>query len=336
MGFTCSFNCKKNKGGKLIKFIKIILINIFIFSLLIFISDIFTYKYYANILKNKRNYGIDKFGYNIRLPIYTNDLKSFFNGRGNIYWGRKPDGLEYKNKIPIVVFGCSFAYGQYLNFNQTFSYKLAHLLKRPVYNRSIVGGGFQHMYFQTVDYGNKDYFNDIKDTDIVIYIMINDHYRRTILNYFNIPDKDILLTYSYKNSKFKMNDNKFFNLLKSSYTFKSLNRIYADNYVLNPNHAEILTDTAVRYFELTRNELEKHYNKHIKFCIILYESWEIPHNKLLTKKLQDKGFIVISTKDLTNEDLNSPKYMLQDNLHPTEAAWDLLTPLIAKKIKEES
>ncbi len=315
----------------MIKFIKIILINIFIFSLLIFISDIFTYKYYLNILKNDKSYRIEKFGYNTNLPIYVYNLKDFFNGKDNKYWGRKPDGLEYKNKIPIVVFGCSFAYGQYLNFNQTFSYKLAHLLKRPVYNRAIVGGGFQHMYFQSADFGRKAFFNDIKDTDTVIYIMIRDHYRRTVLDYFNIPDLGRQLTYSYKNGRFKINNNKFINLLKSSYTFKSLNRIYADNYVLNPNHAEILTDTAVRYFELTRNKLEKHYNKHIKFCIILYESWEIPHKKLLIKKLQDKGFIVISTNDIFKEDLTLPKY-LADNGHPTEYTWDLLTPKLIKAL----
>ena len=87
MGFTCSFNCPKNKGEKLKKIIKIIFVNIFIFSLLIFVSDVFIYKYYANILKNDKNYKIEKFEYNAKLPIYVYDLKNFFNGKDNKYWG---------------------------------------------------------------------------------------------------------------------------------------------------------------------------------------------------------------------------------------------------------
>ncbi len=317
---------------KTFKIILIIIINILFLFLLLFISDVITYKYYVNILKNDKNYKINNFGYYNQLPYYITDLKDFFNGDNDIFMGRKPDGLEYKNKMPIVVFGCSFAYGQHLNYKQTFSYKLAHMLKRPVYNRAIVGGSFQQMYFQTADYGNKELFNAVKDLDTVIYVMMNDHYRRTMLNYFNIPDMGMQLTYSYKNGKFYMNNNKFINLLKSSYTIKNLNHIYSDNYVINPKHAETLTDIVVSYFEQSRNKLEEHYHKPIKFCILLYDTWEIQHEALLKKKLTDKGFIVISTKDLTNEDLNSPKYMMQDNLHPTEAAWDLLTPKLIKAL----
>ena len=52
----------------------------------------------------------------------------------------------------------------------------------------------------------------------------------------------------------------------------------------------------------------------------------------LKKELEDNGFIVISTKDLTDVNLKIPKYTMQDNNHPTEEAWNLLTPLIIKKL----
>ena len=318
----------------IIKIFSIIFINIFVFLLLFFISDVIIYNLHKHFFEKDNVYQQTKFGYYYKLPKYTANLKDFFNGNVLFFMGREPDGLEYKNKTPIVVFGCSFAYGAHLKFNQTFSYKLAHQLKRPVYNRAISGGGFQHMYFQVVDYGNKDFFNDIPDVDTIIYIMINDHYRRLMLNYFNVLSPWLLMTYSYKNSKFKMNNNKFINLINSSYTLKYLNRIYANKQIENPKNADKNTDIVMKYFELTKNKLEEHYKKPIKFYVILYKTWDTPLNEILTKKLTKKGFIVLSVNKLTDINLNSPKYFMEDNIHPTEEVWDILTPLIAQKIKE--
>ncbi len=324
---------------KLLKIFSIIFINIIVVLSLFFISDVVTYFLYLKIFEKDTisfldNYKYCKFGYYSNLPIYISDLKNFFNGYDNIYMGRKPDGLEYKNSIPIVIFGCSYAYGFYLNYNQTISYKLAHQLKRTIYNRAISGGSFQHMYFQAVDFGSKDFFNDIPNLDTVIYIMINDHYIRMKRNYYSVILPFMIHTYSYKNGKFKLNDNKFINFLKSSYTVKNLSNLYLKSYFNNPKNAEQITDMTVKYFEETKNALEKHYEKKIKFYIILYDAFEIPYKNLLTKKLEDKGFIVISIKKLTNEDLTQPKYLKQDDGHPTEAAWNLLTPLISEKIKK--
>ena len=323
---------------KFLKIFLIIFINIIIVLFLFFVSDVITYFSYLKIFEKdiisiSHNDKYCQFGYHSKLPIYISDLKNFFNGYDNTYMGRKPDGLEYKNSSGIVIFGGSYAYGLYLNYNQTISYKLAHQLKRTVYNRAISGGGFQHMYFQTVDFGRKDFFNDIPNLDTVIYIMINDHYNRMKQNYFSVLLPYMIHTYSYKNGKFKLNDNKIINFLKSSYTVKNLSILYLRSYFNNPKNAEKITDMTVKYFEETKNALEKHYGKKIKFYVILYETLNVPYKNLLTKKLEDKGFIVISTKELTNEDLTQPKYLMKDNNHPKEAAWDLLTPLIAEKIK---
>ncbi len=123
----------------------IILFNILLSCFLFFICDLIVYKHYANI-----DWGGDKtFNYKTYFPEYMVDLEGYFLGKDNTH-GRKPDGLKYKNKDSIIIFGCSYALGQYLNYNQTFSYKLAEFLKRPVYNRAISAGSFQHMYMQTI------------------------------------------------------------------------------------------------------------------------------------------------------------------------------------------
>ena len=70
--------------------------------------------------------------------------------------------------------------------------------------------------------------------------------------------------------------------------------------------------------------------KPLKFIIIFFEDWEILYRELLEKKLRNNGFITVSTKDLTGVDLRTEEYSMQDNHHPTEKTWDMLTPEIIK------
>ena len=310
---------------------KIIFINIVLFTCLFFILDFIIYKYNAAVFYKTHPavYKINNFKYMPYIPEYLSDLESYFNGRNNFYFGRKPDGLEYKNKTPIILFGCSYAFGQHLNYNQTLSYKLAHLLHRPVYNRAMSGGGFQHMYMQST---SDSLYKTIPDADTVIYVMISDHYRRSMLYYFDMLDVHLLPHYSIKNNKLIQDNynNYFYNFFKSLYIVKHINHIYAENYINNPKNAEKITDNAVLYFIETRKNLEERYNKKLKFIIIFFEDWEILYRELLEKKLRNNGFITVSTKDLTGVDLRTEEYSMQDNHHPTEKTWDMLTPEIIK------
>ena len=314
------------------KIIKITFINILLIGLIFCLSEFLVYRHHVNTHydKHPRNQSINKFSYTTYLPSYMTDLEKFFDNNNNIYAGRKPDGLEYQSKNPIVIFGCSYAFGQYLNYNQTLSYKLANSLKRSVYNRGISGGSFPHLYMQA---NSESLYKTIPNTDTVIYIMIHDHARRMFLNYFDVLDLHVLPHYSIKNNTFVMDNynNKALNFFNSLYTVKAINHAYADNYFYNPHNAEKLTDIITLYFTESRKKLEEKWNKKLTFHILLYEDWGIRYKDLLTKKLKQNGFIVTSTNDLTDEDLTSEKYMMQDNYHPTEAAWDLLTPKIIEK-----
>jgi len=265
------------------------------------------------------------------IPEYLSDLESYFNGRNNLFFGRTPDGLEYKNKVPIIVFGCSYAFGQHLDYNQTFSYKLAHILKRPVYNRAISGGSFQHMYMQSE---SDSMYKTINNTDTVIYIMISDHFRRSMLQYFDVLDLHLYPHYSIKNNNLRHDNYKniFINFFKSLYITKHINHIYVEDYIYNQKNQDKIINNTVLYFIKTRQNLEQHYGKKLNFHIILYEDWDIMYSNILKQELENAGFSVISTKDLTTEDLKTEEYQMQDNHHPTEAAWDMLTPRIIEKL----
>ena len=54
-------------------------------------------------------------------------------------------------------------------------------------------------------------------------------------------------------------------------------------------------------------------------------------NEKYLENLEKEGFIVITYKDLTDEDLTSSEYMSLD-FHPTAEAWDLLVPKLKDKL----
>ena len=57
------------------------------------------------------------------------------------------------------------------------------------------------------------------------------------------------------------------------------------------------------------------------------------YKKEFINKLKNNNFIVISTKEITDENLLDEKYQMPDNHHPTEKAWDLLIPKFIERLK---
>ena len=310
---------------------KIIILNILLFILIFELTEFIIFKYYKNVYKKIYKHTlVCNFGYKWIFPTYLQNLGAYFYFEDPKYQGRKPDGTMYDNKKPIVIFGCSIAHGSYLEKNQTFSYKLSDELKCPVYNRAIPGGGIQHMYFQTT---TDDFYKYVPQSDTIIYVLIEDQIRRMMVNYFSVLDLHIMLHYSIKNNKLVMDNynNNFFNFLKSLYISKAINHIYVNNFVKNKANSEKIANLILLYLTESKKELETHWNKKVKFYILMYDNLDILYKNEIKKKLEENGFIVISTSELTNENLLSEKYLMLDNYHPTEAAWDLLTPKIIEK-----
>lgn len=317
-----------------IKSLVILIINILL--LIIIFWGIEKTIYYREVqIYNKNN--INKippnaFTYKTHYPRYMTEDEEYFTGESNIWAGREPDGTEYKEKPPILLFGCSYGQGQYLNFNQTFSYKLAHTLKRPVFNRSIHGGNLVQMYLQSQQ---GKFYKDVPPTDEVIFIMIHDHYRRMFLEYHCMLDIHVLPQYKLKNGELIYYDynSKIKNFYRALYSRKLINHIKTEKYIYNEKNAEDITTLAATYLIKTKETLEKKWNRKIKFTVIFYEPADILYKEKLVEKLERNGFKTFSTKDLTDEDLMSTKYFMQENYHPNENAWDLLTPLIIEKLE---
>lgn len=312
------------------KFIKIISVNIVLFVLFICLSDMLIYlKTGKTVLKNPVKC---KYIFLIKYtPLLTPCRVDFFSDKER-YSGRAPVGVEYKNKKPIVIFGCSYAYGKNLNKTETFGYKLSHYLKVPVYNRAIEGGSFQQMYMQTI---SESFFKEVPPTDTVIYVMINDHYRRMYGEAFDLDSFYLNPFYKEKNGELELANynNYFLNFLRYSTSVRIIKCLWYKNYLNSSFNQDKITDFALLHLKKSREKLEEKWNKKINFTVVLYDDTPIKFQELLIKKLNKNGFNVIVASKLTDENLSDEKYLSSKTAHPTKEAWDLLTPLIAEKIR---
>jgi len=94
------------------------------------------------------------------------------------------------------------------------------------------------MYYQSIS-GNL-YKETASAPDTVLYIIIEDHFRRMLGVPFNIYD-DVRLLHYHKNRNnelVKDNDSFFMNFFKSLYTYKYFRSIAADNYMKDERNIE--------------------------------------------------------------------------------------------------
>lgn len=237
---------------------------------------------------------------------------------------RKPEGLGYK-KPPIILFGCSFTYGDGLKNNQTLSYKLSHMSKRPVYNRGMNGWGVQHILYQL---RRKDFYNEVEKPEYIIYTFMQDHLNR-MFRYQYVQCNYILLRYKLENNDF-VEIKPFYRPLWGLYTVKEAQELIQNNII----PSSFRTQYNIEYFYKIMKECKKIASKHYpdaKFVILTYDS---PYYDSYISKLKNDGFIIISTNELLEPGvLNKRDCRGLDNSHPSEKAWDSIVPALIEKLK---
>lgn len=250
---------------------------------------------------------------------------------------RNSSGLNYKNKKAIVVFGCGYAEGVDLSDNQTFEKKLSDYLKVPVYNKGMGGGFIQHT-IMAVQSGQMD--DIIKKSNIAIYILptLNDSVRLKVYpdrNYFSptfLYAKNLYPIYEEKNGELVLRNSKF-----PSLTGNTLNRLLTKIYIQHKyfNKGNLLTKYTAQHFIKLNNEL-KAINPNIKLVVLIF--WDLEQNtREFNKLMKNENISVIHIADISksiNVDLATDEYRTEQNKHPNEKVWNVLTPLIAKELKK--
>lgn len=312
------------------KFIKILGINILILPLLLLITEIAIWKIESIKLEKETN---ERQEIKFHKGINQHRLEPNFFPNTSLNYGRLPEGLEYKNK-PIVLFGCSYAYGYNLEREETLQYKLAKMTKRPVYNQAFTGWGVQHMLYQTeLD----SFYEKISEPEYIIYTLIDDHTRRAYLMSFcaaNFLHETLNLRYEEKDGQLVeiKNTAPFLRFIRRLYVTNELNQFFVKQYVSKEKNQEKCYDFIFKHMLQSKKNMEKKW-KNTKYVILIYNTGKPKETRVLKQKLRKENFIVLDTHQLTKENLFERQYM-QTNYHPTEAAWNLLTPLIVEKLEK--
>ena len=81
-------------------------------------------------------------------------------------------------------------------------------------------------------------------------------------------------------------------------------------------------------------DLKKKKFPNSKLVILKYEECYAPDIFYTERwnELEDEGFIVLDTHNLTGEHLFQNKYKLEDDCHPNELAWDIITPKVVEAL----
>lgn len=238
---------------------------------------------------------------------------------------RHPQGLVYA-KPPILIYGCSYAYGFALDEKESFGYKLSELTKRPVYNFAVSSKGLQDALFLLR--------NDEKVTpepEYIFYVFINDHVRRMFVN-CNKIDNVKYLTYKNVNNNLVQNTDL---ISDKSYLLRNLeNQSY---YLLKNVFKKQIFELVKLYFVSINNEIKKKY-PNAKFVVIDYENG---HENYLSlpkiKELEKEGIEVISLSQVFNDKLKMNKYKNPKEIdpfrHPNGQAWNLITEYFAERYR---
>lgn len=305
------------------KNINIILVNIIAVILIIFLMNFLFYAVQYNRIYAEINL---KKIYKHYIEFLKRDIsyQDTYNDTITAEDFRKTENINSKNGN-IIIFGCSYAAGLFLKDNQTLSYKLGRLTDKAVYNRAKSGWGVQHTLFQLK---NNDFYSIVPNADYIIYVYISNHLHRLKTPVDAANNSCYSVFYKIKNNKFILKKRNFFtdkivihHYIYNKLVWNFLNRIKK----FNLYEAKLFN----KYIIEAKNEAEKRWGKNIKFIIVLYNHLE---NKELEEELRSQGFYLLTSDDF-KIDLNQTEYQIsQKNMHPNEAAWDIVAPLIADKI----
>ena len=235
---------------------------------------------------------------------------------------RKPSipSIPSPRKSAVVVFGCSFAAGSYLNDYETLAAKISQLTGRVVFNRGDEGMGPQMMLYQLQTGRIKQI---TKDCDYFLYLYIMDHTNR-IYKYRCFPFLyKIGVKYVLKNDKngYSLVLKKLNPLLVNSNIYKVIEDRMPDFYDENEKYRlfyEIVSES---------NKLSKQQFPKSKFIILNYSQEPLP----CEKEFEKEGIQIVDLKNFINppEKLFTLDYQISEtDSHPNARVWKDLTPKI--------
>lgn len=331
-------------SGISIEHIKKFIISIFIAVLVFFLFDFLFYliyhtSYYYTIVKPDKNYNISCAHF---LKNEIADYSIIYNKFDiNNYIFRPIQNKDSKEQ-PIIIFGCSYAFGYNFDNKETLSYILSKYSNRPIINRAICGWGIQHMIWQLQNVNFSKIMNNIGEgkniqPKYVLYVLMEDssHFGRMISTSADNFNEYNLIYYS-KNGKLYQKEPPFKIYLKSdflefvSYKYKISKVIHDFN-----NNDKKLFDLFILHFRTANNLIKEKFGKDTKLIVITFENIK---RELWQKELEKEGIDVVDIGEtLKINSLHDDKlgfFYPPQSPHPTAKLWEELLPKLKEKYSD--
>lgn len=253
---------------------------------------------------------------------------------------------ENYTKAPIIILGCSYAYGHGLKKEESFPYLLSELTQRPVYDYAFCGSDLTLSVNQLFDnmYMYKELAERLQNSEYIIYIYTHDQINRLLMP----STEKVYNHFSSENKTLKQFLNKFFIVRNLIFRIK-LYHIYRN--FPDSKSSEVFLK---KFLSDNLKELKKKI-PNAKIIFIIYDEKQIlipnednKKNKIryetdiirsnLWKELEEQDNIkVVHTKDLVGFSFGEDYILLKDfaPFHPNAKVWELFTPLFAKEYIKE-
>ncbi len=326
---------------------KKIIVNLFVFILIIFLIDICSSYFDYKKIDNYRKYlavqnGFktetfddfkNNFNYSLRLMPFKDFFKKEFKREGIANY-RNVDKENKKNES-IIIFGCSYAEGTSLDNDNKPTDVFAKITTMPAYNRAWGGLGLATMLWQA---RSKDFWDGIKyPPKFIIHVFIPYQVDRLVSDKYGMSSLlPIYIGYNIKDNTLVENKLPFRFLLRLKFLRKIVYGYYERKFYSPENQALIFDLIKLHYIESRKAIIEKYPN--IKFIIIKHPiSKEIIrddyiYNTKRWKELEKEGFIIYDLAKDIDVDITTKEYLLPD-MHPNKKTWQVVIPKLVKDLQ---
>lgn len=335
------------------KFFLIFVINTIFFICLIIIANFFIGKNWEKVI-NYKAYDINQTKDNDKTDIskyetepaqlelikLTKESYKEFCGEIRIKFG------ENYTKKPVVVLGCSYAYGHGLKKEESFSYLLSEISQRPVYNFSkCCEEAYDSICRLENSIDNLGINKQIENAEYYIYVYMHDHIDR----YIKANIVDSYLSEKFNNPK-TLNEKIYRFLYKIPICRLILLDVFLMKLVYDPAWEGPNIKNCEKYLKNMMLLIKsKIYTKspNAKMIIIIYDQKivdmykntkikfdsEIINSKIWDELQNEYGIKIVHTKDITGI-IFDKEYKLKADIadwHPNAKAWEVFTPKFTEK-----
>ncbi len=229
----------------------------------------------------------------------------------------------------VAVLGCSMAFGQLLDDAATLPWRLGELSGRRVFNLAVPGYGAHEPLAMLEDDGRWRELTDAAPVELVLYLAIDDHVKRTAL----LAPWEPLYAPHYRIAGDSLVRGGVAGRLLG---FKLLGRLLPNTTLfirkaLFSRGRNVDDRRALRLYLAVVEAMRKRVEAAgARFVVLFYDS--TPESTVLIEALRRQGEMVVPVSSLLAEPLDNCRYVIPHDSHPAAGVWREAVPHLLERL----